>query len=167
MDKPEKAYPKRKQIRLREFDYNSNGTYFITFCTKDREQILSRVSVGTTIGRPPTVTLTQYGMIVDEAIRQIPDHYPAAFVDNYVIMPNHVHIILRLDCGNGRAMLVPTISQIVQQMKGYVSKRIGHSVWQGRFYDHVIRNENDYRSIWEYIDNNPARWTEDEYYTES
>lgn len=160
-------YPRRKRIRLPEFDYNSVGAYFITICTKDREQILSRVSVGTTIGRPPTVTLTRYGVIVEEAIQQITDHYPEALIDHYVIMPNHIHIILRLDCEDGRAMLVPTISRVIQQMKGYVSKRIGHSIWQRRFYDHVIRNEEDYRSIWEYIDNNPARWTEDEYYTES
>ena len=58
-------------------------------------------------------------------------------------------------------MLVPTVSRIIQQMKGYVSKRIGHSIWQARFYDHVVRNDRDYISTREYIENNPARWSED------
>ena len=62
-------------------------------------------------------------------------------------------------------MLVPTMSRVVQQMKGYVTKRISQSVWQSRFYDHVIRSERDYRDIWDYIENNPARWTEDRYYS--
>ena len=61
-------------------------------------------------------------------------------------------------------MLVPTISRIMQQMKGYVSKRIGRSIWQARYYDHVIRTQRDYREIWEYIENNPAKWTEDIYF---
>ena len=63
-------------------------------------------------------------------------------------------------------MVSPTISTDVQQMKGYVTKQIGISVWQKLFYDHVIRNEKDYREIWQYIDNNPAKREEDCFYTE-
>ena len=85
-------------------------------------------------------------------------------MDNYVIMPNHIHLLLFLYCDNGRAMLVPTVSRVIQQLKGAVTKRIGHPIWQSRFYDHVIRTERDYRDIYTYIDNNPARWSEDEYY---
>ena len=162
MDK--NKYPTRKNIRLQEYDYNTNGVYFITVCTKDRKRLLSKVDVGTTIGRPPQVLLTTYGRIVEEAIHKIPKIYPSVNVDNYVIMPNHIHLLLFLYCNDGRAMLVPTVSRIIQQLKGSVTKRIGHSIWQARFYDHVIRSERDYRDTWLYIDNNPARWTEDEYY---
>ena len=156
--------PVRKQIRMPEFDYNSNGAYFITVCTRDRKPILSKVSVGTTIGRPPDVILTKYGRTVEEAIQQIHVIYTSVHVDNYVIMPNHIHLLLFLYCDDGRAMLAPTVSRVIQQLKGAVTKRIGHPIWQSRFYDHVIRTERDYRDIYTYIDNNPARWSEDEYY---
>ena len=160
----EKERPIRKQIRMPEYDYDSNGAYFITICTKDRKPILSKVSVGTTIGRPPDVILTKYGRTVEEAIQQIHGIYPSVHVDNYVIMPNHIHLLLFLYCDDGRAMLAPTVSRVVQQLKGAVTKRIGHPIWQSRFYDHVIRTERDYRDIYTYIDNNPAHWAEDEYY---
>ena len=62
-------------------------------------------------------------------------------------------------------MVVPTISQVIQQMKGFVSKNVGKSIWQPRFYDHVIRGEQDYKEICEYIENNPKKWEEDEFYT--
>ena len=154
----------RKQIRLTEFDYDSNGAYFITICTKDRKPLLSKISVGTTIGRPPDVILTKYGRIVEEAIQHINTIYPSVHVDNYVIMPNHIHLLLFLYCDDGRAMLAPTVSRVIQQLKGAVTKRIGLPVWQARFYDHVIRTERDYRDIYTYINNNPAHWAEDKYY---
>ena len=61
-------------------------------------------------------------------------------------------------------MPAPTVTTVIQQMKGYVTKQIGFTVWQKLFYDHIIRNENDYREIWEYIENNPIKWTEDRFY---
>ena len=82
-------------------------------------------------------------------------------------MPNHVHLLLQINTDpDGRAMLAPTVSRVVQQLKGVVTKQIGHSIWQKLFHDHVIRNEKDYLKIWEYIDNNPARWQEDCFYEE-
>lgn len=62
-------------------------------------------------------------------------------------------------------MLIPTISHIIQQFKGYITKQTGKSIWQKSFYDHVIRDETDYQMIWRYIDENPIRWEEDELYT--
>ncbi len=62
-------------------------------------------------------------------------------------------------------MPVPTISTIVQQMKGYVTKQIGYPIWQSRFYDHIIRDQHEYNDVWEYIDNNPLQWELDEKYT--
>lgn len=92
-------------------------------------------------------------------------YYPDVQIDNYVVMPNHVHILLSIE-GNidGRPMVAPTISRVMKQMKRYVSKQIGHSVWQKSFIDHIIRNENDYLEHYNYIDNNPLKWEEDELY---
>ena len=87
-------------------------------------------------------------------------------VDGYVIMPNHIHLILFIHSDHGRPMVVPTISRVIQQMNGYVSKRAGRLIWQRGFYEHIIRSERDYFDVWTYIDNNPARWAEDKYYCE-
>ncbi len=157
--------PKRKRNRLPEYDYNSSGIYYITVCTKEKERILSHIAVGATIGRPPIVRLTLIGRIVKEAVLKIPSIYPMVEVNHYVIMPNHIHLLLSIVGDSGRPMVAPTISRIIQQMKGYVTKRVNRSIWQKGFYDHVVRTEQDYREICRYIDNNPAHWAEDVYDT--
>ena len=101
------ALPKRKQIRLHQYDYSSPGAYFVTICTKDRRCILSDVAVGAATSRPPELRLTAYGEIVDSAIKSIPAIYPAVFIDNYVIMPNHVHLILCINTDNDGRRLPP------------------------------------------------------------
>ena len=152
----------RKQIRLKDYEYLNNGVYFITICTKDKKCLLG--SVGATIGRQVQMVLSKYGHIVDNVILDIPNHYKNVFVDKYVIMPNHIHIILFIRNDEGRAMHAPTISRIIQQLKGIVTKQVGYSIWQKLFYDHIIRNEHDYQQIWKYIDDNPIKWTLDKYY---
>lgn len=159
----DQTFPKRKNIRLKEYDYDSAGAYFITICTANRRCYLWE-AVGTGIARPPR--LSQYGKVVEKAIQNIPICYAGVSVDKYVIMPNHLHLLLRIDAEeNGRAMPVPTISTIIQQTKGYVTKQIGCSIWQSRFYDHVIRNQADYDDVYRYIENNPTQWEQDELYT--
>ena len=156
--------PKRKQNRLAEYDYSQPNAYFITICTKNKEKLFWE-NVGASIARPQNMKLSPYGKIVKEAIENIPYIYPAITVDNYVVMPNHIHLLLQIHTDvNGRAMLAPTISKVVQQMKGYVSKKIGASIWQKLFHDHVIRGEQDYLEIWNYIEGNPSKWEEDCFY---
>lgn len=156
--------PQRKNIRLREYDYRSAGAYFVTICTQNRRCCLWE-TVGTGIARPPK--LSQYGHIVEKALQNIPICYAGVSVDKYAIMPNHVHLLLRIDAKeNGRAMPVPTISTIIQQTKGYVTKQIGYRIWQSRFHDHVIRDQTDYDDIYRYIENNPTQWELDELYTQ-
>ena len=156
--------PKRKPNRLDTFDYNSCGAYFITICTQNRRNLFWD-NVGATIGRPQDVNLSRYGQIVDDAINKISSIYPIVSVDKYVILPNHIHLILRIGCSeSGRPMVAPTISTVIAQMKGYVSKKIGFPVWQKLFYDHIIRNEFDYNEIWQYIENNPLKWIEDNFF---
>lgn len=159
--------PTRKTIRLKEYCYCQNGAYFITICTHHRACILGEI-VGTTIGRP-CVRLSQYGKIVETGIQNISLHYQSVKCVKYVIMPNHVHLILHVqnEDQDGRPMVVPTLATVVNQMKGYVSKQIGSSIWQARFYDHIIRNEKSYQEIWHYIDTNPFVWELDRYYQHS
>lgn len=159
----DKHLPKRKPNRLRDFDYSSCGAYFITICTKERRNYFWN-TVGATIGRPQDVPLTSYGKIVNDAINNIPKSYPQISVDCYAIMPNHIHLILQIYSEDkiGRPMVAPTISRVVGQLKGYVTKQIKEAVWQKSFHDHVIRNRDDYQEISRYIYENPSNWKTDE-----
>ena len=161
--------PKRKPIRLPDYDYSTPGAYFITICTEGRRCILSEITVGAAISRPSNsgsvMHLMPYGEIVDHAIHNISTVYSCVTVENYVIMPNHVHLLLQIHSDEGgRLIAAPTVSVMIGQMKRWASKQAGKSLWQKSFHEHVIRNENDYREIWEYIDNNLAKWLEDRYY---
>ncbi len=157
--------PKRKSIRLKNYDYSQNGAYFVTICVKNRENLLW--NVGATCGRPFTDNhLSNYGIIVDNEINKMRDTYETVIVDKYVVMPNHVHFIIILQNEiDGRPQVAPTISRIIKQFKGSISKQIGFSIWQKLFYDHIIRNEQEYQKIWEYIDTNPLKWEQDCYHT--
>ncbi len=166
--------PTRKLIRLQEYDYSTPNAYFITICTENRQYLFwkTEIPVGTVIDRPQVVPLSRYGTIVKNAIEAIPEHYPDVTVDNYVIMPNHVHLLLQihgsiLAAKGGRSMnaptgQAPTISRIIKNTKAAVSKQTGKSIWQKSFYDHVIRSDADYAQAWEYIDGNPPKWVKDE-----
>ena len=157
-------FQKRKPNRLKNYDYSQPNAYFITICTKNKEMLFWEY-VGASIARTEKVCLSSYGRIVEEAISNIQTIYPAISVDNYVIMPNHIHLLLQIHTDdNGRAMLAPTISKVIQQMKGYVTKKIGASIWQKLFHDHVIRDDAGYLKIWNYIEGNPSKWEEDCFY---
>ena len=150
--------------RLENYDYSTCGTYFITICTLGKQNRFGK-SVGATDGRPPdcdcmqNIELSPCGMIVDEAINNISSVYPALSVDCYVIMPNHIHLLLRVCTDDhGRPMVAPTMSRVVNQLKGYVSRRVDATVWQKSFYDHIIRNAADYEEHRNYIYENPIRW---------
>ena len=146
----------RKRNRLCNYDYGQNGTYFITICTKDRKQILSKI-VGDGF---PVPNLP--GRIAEEMIEQVMIRYPSVSVDKYVIMPDHIHLLLRIE-GTGNPS--PTLGNVIGWYKYQTTKRInqtdatqGLQVFQRSYYDHVIRNQQDYDSVWEYIENNPRKW---------
>ncbi len=159
------THPVRKKNRLPDFDYSSPNAYFITICTHQRKNLLWQ-PVGATIGRPSLPLLSEAGKIVQAAIEAIPVHYSAYIVEHSVVMPNHVHLLLRIQADEGgRAMLAPTVSTVVAQLKGAVSKRLGQPIWQKGFHDHVIRTQQDFLEIWQYIENNPLIWAEDALFT--
>ena len=160
-----KKLAQRKKIRLAEYDYSKPGAYFITICTDKHKCLFWKKNHNLLLVPEHKKRLSKYGEIVDKAINDIPSYYPFVSVDKYVVMPNHVHMLLRINTDeSGRPMVAPTISTVVQQTKGVVSKKIGYSVWQKLYYDHVIRNNNDYEEIWNYIDQNPQNWEKDKFY---
>ena len=153
---------------MKSYDY-SHGWFFVTFCTANRKQILSRICVGRGALTPPCVELSAIGRTVEKHILRTNELYANVAVDSYVIMPNHVHLILALEpsAGGGVRAPCPTpLSDVVRSIKVMVTKEIGYSVWQTSYYDHILRNEADYLRARQYVDENPARWAEDEYYCE-
>ena len=166
----------RKQIRLRDYDYFTNGFYFITVCTKNRENIFGDIPVGAS-GWPPEDTtdiqLNDCGRIVDEELKKSQIIRDEIILDQYVIMPNHIHCIIGIAAGNysGGQPAAPTkgtLSSFVNGFKSAVTTRInilrnmpGEPVWQRSFYDHIIRNEIEYQKICNYIENNPGNWNEE------
>ena len=150
----------RKQLRLEHWDYSENGVYFITICTKNRKQCLSRF-VGNGFIR------SHAGSIAEQQLLALPTHFPHISVDCYVIMPNHIHLLLRIDQSAwDRINLIPTISTVVGTYKAGVSRVVGFPLWQKSFYDHIIRNEQDYLEIRTYIENNPLKWELDRFYSD-
>ena len=149
--------PERKRNRLKTYDYSQGGAYHVVICTDQRKCILSEVYEGEDTQQ---LRLFSLGRLVEEAILAIPAHYPTVEVVRYSVMPNHVHLLLRLSTeGNN-----PTVSWVINQLKGIVTKRSGKQIWQKGFYDQVIRSESDFRSVGEYIEYNPAKWKTDDYY---
>ena len=116
--------PKRKNNRLSNYDYSQNGAYFITICTKDKNPLLW--CVGANCVRP---LLSNIGQLVENEISVLSKTYDGVDVDKFIIMPNHIHMIITIDCGGGRTQFAPTISRIIKQFKGIITKQIGLSIW--------------------------------------
>ena len=158
------SLPKRKQNRLTGYDYSQPGCYFVTICSRDREHLFGCV-VGADVLIGPHVQLSEVGAIVEQTISQIPS------VDKYIVMPNHVHILLRLPVANngpmGTSAPTQSVPWIVRYLKRTVTMACGKTVWQRGYHDHIIRSEADYLRIWDYIDTNPAKWREDCYYCQA
>ena len=150
--------PKRKPIRIDNYDYSTPGAYFITICTSNREKIFWN-DVGADIIRPENVPLSTAGKIVEQGILQVAEHYKNVAIDKYCIMPDHIHLILRIESDiNGWMISAPTVSTVVGSMKRWISRQAGRPIWQKSFYDHGIRNQRDYDEIWQYIENNPLKY---------
>jgi putative transposase len=171
----------RRSIRLREYDYSSEGMYYVTLCEKS-----GKSSFGEVVGRE--MRLSAIGEIVKQCWEEIPKHFENAQLDRHVIMPNHVHGILMLGkslVGTRHAVSLRAISKeigehfakpiqgslptIMRSFKSAVTKEahlVGYSsfVWQSRFYDHIIRDGRDLDRIRRYILDNPMNWENDENY---
>ena len=162
--------PERKINRLKSWDYSRKGCYFITICIRDRKCILSTICVRGGVPDAPVVELTKYGYIVDGQIKTMNEIYKNINVQHYVIMPNHIHLIIEIDNADGTSgRPSPTrsnslISKYISAFKRFTNKKCGADLWQRSYYDHIIRNEADYMEKAEYILTNPIRWSDDEYY---
>ena len=126
---------------------------------------------GSLVGRDdpgaPHIKLSEYGRIVEENLKLIESYYECFVVDIYIIMPNHIHMIIISSKppdgapGSSRPTMVSTI---IAAFKKFTAKEIRENIWQTSYYDRIIRDYDEYCEIWKYIDENPFKWAEDEYY---
>ena len=141
--------PRRKNIRLKYYDYSEEGMYFITICTRNRIKLFGEIET-------KEIKLTKVGKIVEKSIINLEKIYNNITIDEYIVMPNHIHIIIIINEKNNL-----TISRIINQYKGRITKTIGYPIWQKLFYEHIIRNESEYYKIKQYIQNNIVNWKND------
>ena len=162
----ENQYPQRKNMRHPNFNYSYPGACFLTICTKEKKCILSKIIKNDYDGSPKVV-LSEFGKIADKYITQLNDFYDDLCVKQYVIMPNHIHLILQINRtvemnNTVDAKHIPVksskISLFVSTFKRFCNKEYGENIWQARSFDHVIRNEYDYAECVKYIKNNPRKW---------
>jgi REP element-mobilizing transposase RayT len=180
MDKA-KDLPKRKDLRLKHYDYSSAGAYFVTICTKDRKRILSNIikpSVGVGalddplngfLNEPqiPQIQLTEIGKVTEKYLLSS-ENIPGVKIDRYVIMPDHIHVIIFLypdkytsrKDGSSRAP-TPTnemLPHIVSTFKRFCNREIGNNIFQRGYMEHIVRDREDYETRAKYIYENPIRW---------
>jgi len=175
-------FSQRKSIRLPEFDYSQSNYYFITICTHQKSHLFGRVVNG-------QVVLNGFGNIINNELIKTPLIRREIDLIKYVIMPNHIHVLILINnvgasgnspvnnkqitnWANGRSplrMKPKSVSSFVAGYKSVTTKSIniirrmpGCPVWQRNYYEHIIRDDDDYASTWEYIDQNPDKWNFDE-----
>ena len=144
--------PKRKRNRLETFDYSQPCAALITICAETREPVFGEIDASLV---PPSTYLSPLGNLVRQAICEIETHYANVKVDTWSILPDHVHLLLRLETTTQDP---PSISRIIRLFKSAVTKAAGKTVWQKGFHDHIIRTEDDYQNAWNYVTFNAAKW---------
>lgn len=156
-------YPQRKPTRLKGYDYSNDGAYFVTLCVKNKEPLLGKI-VGCGVYDAPQIRLSEYGTVAEKYISLMNEKYDNVYIDKYIIMPNHIHMIIvvqncKVDSGSSQAPnpTNETIPKFVSLFKRYCNRVYGRNIWQRSYNDHIIRGEKDYLEIWNYIDNNALK----------
>ena len=112
----------------------------------------------------PKNELTEIGKIVEQSIKYIDINYNGVKIDKYVIMPNHIHLIVVLDDSGGHGN--PPLQDVIYSLKSFTTHKYGINLWQRSYHDHIIRGDEDYSKIWEYIDTNVLKWEQDCFYND-
>ena len=178
--------PNRKQNRLTEFDYGQEGAYFVTLCTQNRARLFQMVApdVGNDLcviphgpcavpegaddrnGTTRRSCPTEGNAIIHKWVRETERKFPNIAIDKYVIMPDHLHLIVTIkERHAGRSLpdvmrffKTMTTNDYIRGVKDGTLTPFDGKLWQKSYYDHVIRNQQDYNEIWQYIENNPTKW---------
>ena len=151
----------RRSIRFPGNDYSRLDLYFVTICTQGRECFLGDVERG-------EMRLAYAGRTVQSTWEALPRHYPHVRLDAFVVMPNHVHGILRLQEHDLSSAPRHALGEIVRALKSFSARRInkrrgalGAPVWQRNYYERIIRDKDELMAIRRYIADNPSKWADD------
>ena len=148
-------FKNRKPTRIPGYNYSTCNYYFITICTHEKKCVF---------GKPGQ--LNQWGCIARNHIKKIEENYPCVMAYPYIVMPNHIHMVLELNESDHN----PNISMLIGLYKAGVTKEIRKLcpdavVWQRSFHDHIIRNQRSYEKICNYVENNDKKWEQDCFYS--
>lgn len=156
-----KDFPKRKNPRLENYDYSKGGGFFVTVCTEKRKNILSEICRGDPCGRPQ-IKLTELGKTAEEVLKSLEERYDI-ILDEYIIMPDHIHFLIFIKSERATARVAPTLGRVVGAYKSLVTnewrKKCGscEKIWQRNYFEHIIRNRQDFEEIKKYISDNPTK----------
>jgi REP element-mobilizing transposase RayT len=156
-----------KTTRLKGYDYSGDGEYFITICTKNKIRLFGEIS-------PPKILLSKIGQIVVDCWNDLPNHYQNIILDEFIVMPDHIHGIIIIRNGPDNKFKYG-LSEFIRAFKSFSSRRINKlnvvetglrpvsttttsNIWQSRFYDRIIRSDNELNRIRSYIKNNPTKF---------
>ena len=176
--KMEEKIPERKPTRIKNYDQSSTGAYFVTICTQDRKQILSEIirknnapvsetndyAVGEGLAPPAySVKLKPCGEIAEEQLKNLEKRYQNVKIEDYVIMPDHIHVIIIFHKQAGGASPSPTLIDVVCAFKSLCVRNCKQkygidNLFQRSFFDHIIRDNDDYETRRKYIHENPIKW---------
>ena len=168
----------RRSLRLKGYGYSNPGAYFVTICTWGRECYLSNII-------DKKIALSNAGKITLSCLKEIPEHFNNVSLDEYIIMPNHIHVIFVIDDAtdyrsrglinqtptNNNWILMKnphqTLGKIIRYFKAKSSRYtrkdgLNYFQWQRNYYERIIRNEKELKEIRQYIRNNPLQWILDE-----
>lgn len=161
--------PKRKSIRLKDYDYSQDGFYFVTICTQNKEYLFGDIAEATLCGRP-----NRPDFLAEKWLLELENKFRNVKIEKYIIMPNHIHFILSIYTQAGDHIGSPlpdmidwyktmTTNEYIRGVKKNLFPPFNKHIWQRGYYEHIIRNEASYQETWEYIDTNPLKWELDEY----
>ena len=154
------SLPERKEIRLKGWDYADSACYHVVICTSERACTLGQI-----VDVPSShVELSPLGELCEKCMCKTLESMADIIMVVYVIMPNHVHMLVRV-AGEGDTSLGAFVRSFKARVtRGARAALAQEKVWQRGYYEHIIRDESDFAATWEYIENNPAKWAEDQYY---
>jgi len=168
--------PRRKTIRLKDYDYSQTGYYFVTICTQNREKIFGQIVGADSISARSETILSNAGMMVEKIYCNMQNEFKNVVFHEYIFMPNHFHGIIQIQWADIESAPTANLSTIIQSFKRYTTIEYIHGVknniyplfnkriWQRGYHEHIVRNEQELQKIREYIINNPAQWQEDKYF---
>ena len=152
--------PKRKQTRLKDYDYSQNGYYFITICTHNRHNLFGEIVGATLCGRP-----NNPDKMIEKWLLELENKFDGVKICEYIIMPNHLHFIISKTGDHAGSPLrdivgwfkTMTTNEYIENVKNNMFPPFDKKIWQRNYYEHIIRDESDYIETKEYILNNPLK----------